>query len=75
MAQYKYSHYLSNLNDPRFDPAHPPGTAAPHTGIYKCEGCGMEVISNAGDPLPRADHHEHSLAQGEFAWRLIVATL
>ena len=28
-----------------------PGMAAPHTGIYKCQGCGSEVVSVAGDPL------------------------
>jgi hypothetical protein len=74
MARYKYSHYLSNLADPRFDPAHPPGTAAPHTGIYKCQGCGHEVVSVAGDPLPPSTHHQHSLVQGGIAWRLIVET-
>jgi hypothetical protein len=73
MAQYKYSHYLTNLSDPKFDPAHGPGTSAPHTGIYKCQGCGAEVVSTAGDPLPPAGHHQHSLAQGGIGWRLIVA--
>jgi hypothetical protein len=75
MAQYKYSHYLTNLPDPRFDPAYPPGTAAPHTGIYKCQGCGNEVVSVAGEPLPPASHHQHSLAQGGISWRLVVATV
>ena len=74
MAQYKYSHYLTNFSDPKFDPAHPPNAATPHTGIYKCQGCGTEVISHAGDPLPPTSHHQHSLAQGGIAWRLIVAT-
>ncbi|MEY2507198.1 MAG: hypothetical protein QOH01_1527 [Verrucomicrobiota bacterium] len=74
MAQYKYSHYLARLPDQKFDPAHPPGTSTPHTGIYKCQGCGVEVISIAGDPLPPSTHHPHSLAQGGMAWRLIVAT-
>ncbi|MEY2501070.1 MAG: hypothetical protein QOI07_1404 [Verrucomicrobiota bacterium] len=74
MAQYKYSHYLANLPDQKFDPAHPPGASTPHTGIYKCQGCGVEVISIAGDPLPPSTHHPHSLAQGGMAWRLIVAT-
>ena len=74
MAHYKYSHYLSNLSDPGFDPAYAPGTTAPHTGIYKCQGCGSEVVSVAGDPLPPSSHHQHSLTQGGIAWRLIVAT-
>jgi hypothetical protein len=74
MAQYKYSHYLTNLPDPRFDPAHSPSATTPHTGIYKCQGCGTEVVSGAGDPLPPQSHHQHSLAQGGFGWRLVVAT-
>lgn len=74
MAQYKYVHYLANLTDQKFDPAHQPGTTTAHTGIYKCQGCGVEVISSAGDPLPPSTHHQHSLAQGGIAWRLIVAT-
>jgi hypothetical protein len=74
MAQYKYSHYLTNVPELRFDPAHPPGAVTPHSGIYKCQGCGLEVLSAAGDPLPPASHHQHSLAQGGIAWRLIVAT-
>ena len=75
MAQYKYFHYLTNLSDPKFDPAHAPGAVTPHSGIYKCQGCGIEIISTAGDPLPPPSHHQHSLNQGGVAWRLIVATV
>ena len=75
MAQYKYVHYLTNLPDPKFDPAHGAGAITPHTGIYKCQGCGAEIISTASDPLPPASHHQHSLTQGAIAWRLIVATV
>jgi hypothetical protein len=74
VAQFKYSHYLTNVSDSKFDPAHPPGIAAPYTGIYKCQGCGLEIVSAASDPLPPATHHQHSLAQGGIAWRLVVAT-
>jgi hypothetical protein len=73
MALYKYSHYLRNSADSRFDPALEPGTAAPHPGIYKCQGCGQEVASNTSNPLPPQNHHQHRLEQGPIAWRLIVA--
>jgi hypothetical protein len=73
MALYKYAHYLTNSSDPGFDPAHPAGTAASHSGIYKCQGCGREVTSNIGEPLPPQSHHQHGLEQGAIAWRLIVA--
>ena len=74
MAQYKYVHYLTHVGDERFDPTHEPGGMSPHTGIYKCQGCGIEIISLAGDPLPPQSHHQHSLTQGGIVWRLIVAT-
>ena len=73
MALYKYSHYLTSSIDPRFDPAHKPGTVVTHSGIYKCQGCGCEAASNAGDALPPENHHQHALEQGAVVWRLIVA--
>jgi hypothetical protein len=73
MALYKYSHYLTRVTDPRFDPALEPGTIAPHCGIYQCQGCGHEIASNAGNSLPPADHHEHEPEQGALLWRLIVS--
>jgi hypothetical protein len=73
MAHYRYLHFLSHSSDSKFESAHPPGATTPHTGIYKCQGCGNEVISHAGDPLPPATHHQHSLTQEGIAWRLIVA--
>jgi hypothetical protein len=73
MALYKYSHYLTNVADPRFDPAFAPGITSPYSGIYKCQGCGEEVLSKTGDPLPPQNHHQHALDQGAIAWRLIVA--
>jgi hypothetical protein len=74
MAQYKYSHYLTNLPDLKFDPAHEPGATTPQCGIYKCQGCGKEVVSNPGDPMPPTSHLQLSLDHGGIAWRLIVAT-
>jgi hypothetical protein len=74
MADYKYGHYLTNSADPKFDPAHPPGTVPPISGIYKCQGCGCEVVAHPDNPLPPPNHHEHALDQGGVAWRLIVAT-
>ena len=73
MAHYEYVHYRTNLSDPKFDPAHAPGAITPDSGIYKCQGCGIEILSTAGDPLPPPSHHQHSLAQVYIGWRLIVA--
>ncbi len=72
MALYKYSQYINTSNDKAFDTIHTPGSATPHSGIYRCEGCGEEIASNAGNPLPPQNHHQHSPNQGLIRWRLSV---
>jgi hypothetical protein len=72
MALYKYIQYLRQSSDAAFDSVHAPGHSTPHSGIYRCEGCGKEVASNGGNPLPPQNHHQHSPAQGSIRWRMAV---
>lgn len=72
MATYKYSTYLAHNDHAAFDTVSSPGTAAPFSGIYRCEGCGSEVASNQGQPLPPQNAHQHATHQGAIRWRLIV---
>ena len=72
VATYKYSVYLSTSTSGEFDKTYSPGVAAPFSGIYRCFGCGREVASNEGQPLPPQNHHQHSAGQGAIQWRLIV---
>lgn len=72
MALYKYSQFLGLNSGDAFDSIHTPGTSTPNSGIYRCEGCGHEVASNAGNPLPPQNHHQHSISQGNIRWRLVV---
>ena len=72
MALFKYSQYLTKSDDRAFDAIHNPGAATPHSGIYACEGCGHEIASNAGNPLPPQNHHQHSTNQGPIRWRLVL---
>lgn len=72
MATYKHAAYLGQNNSAEFDKEHKPGDAAPHSGIYRCTGCGKEVASNAGEPLPPQNHHQHNAIQGPIRWKLIV---
>jgi len=72
MALYKYPQYLRQVDDAIFDQINHPATPAPRSGIYRCEGCGREVSSTEGHPLPPQNHHEHSPLQGTIRWRLIV---
>ena len=72
MALYKQSQYISYSSDDKFDKIHTPGSSTPHSGIYRCEGCGDEIAANKGNPLPSQNHSQHSTSQGDIRWRLIV---
>ena len=75
MAFYKYSAHLyqySGQNHENFDQLYPPGSTVPWSGIYRCTGCGREVVHTIGKPLPPQNHHQHTTAQGSIKWRLIV---
>lgn len=74
MANYKYSQYLKLSNHQAFDTITHPGHATPHSGIYRCEGCGENIVSTFGHVMPPQNHHQHSYAQGDIRWRLIAAT-
>jgi hypothetical protein len=72
MAFYKYANYLAINNHSAFDAIHEPGESTPHSGIYRCEGCGREDTCIAGKQLPPQNHHQHTYNQGKVRWRLIV---
>lgn len=72
MAIYRYEEFLAKTGNEEFDKLHQPGAPAPYSGIYRCMGCGREVASNEGQPLPPQNHHQHTTNQGAIRWRLIV---
>jgi hypothetical protein len=72
MALYKDGRYLSQNTSTEFDAVHKPGESVPHSGIYRCEGCGKEIAANLGDPLPPQNHHQHEPGKGDIRWRMIV---
>lgn len=72
MALYKYSQFITASSDQAFDQVLTPGTSTPHSGIYKCQGCGHEIASNANNPLPPQNHHQHKANQGAIRWQLGV---
>lgn len=72
MALYKDGKYLQQSQDQAFDALHSPGQTTPHSGIYRCAGCTHEVGSNAGNPLPPQNHHQHSTSQGAIRWQMVV---
>ncbi len=77
MVFYKYSSYLTADRSKEFDAVHKPGETTPHSGIYRCLDCGVEIASEAGKPLPLArtcsEHHPNKHISGEVNWKLMVS--
>ena len=72
MALYKYAQVMSPMNNVEFDKLYEPGTRTAWSGIYRCEGCGREIVHTTGHPLPPQNHHQDDYKQGRIRWRLIV---
>ncbi len=72
MALYKNGNYLQQSNDAAFDKIYTPGSTPDHSGIFRCTGCGREVVSEHTRSLPTQNHHQHTREQGEIRWKLIV---
>jgi hypothetical protein len=75
MALYKYLTHLIKYGGQSheiFDSIYSPGATVPWSGIYRCEGCGREVVHTTGKPLPPPNHHQHTSTQGIIRWHLVV---
>lgn len=72
MATYKSEDFLDKDESDEFDKLHLPGTVISFTGIYRCEGCGRELICGRGQALPLTNHHQHEDERLAVQWRLIV---
>ena len=72
MAQYKYSTYFQTSTAAVFDDVHQPGSAAPQSGIYRCNGCNGELVVQQDSPLPDGGRHRHDAMCGPVAWKLIA---
>jgi len=72
LALYKYSEKVRRSGDKAFDALQVAGAQTPHPGIYRCEGCGVEIVSSSGSPLPTQHHYQHMPDQGPIRWRMIV---
>ena len=72
MALYKYAAFLTQMQSEEFDKVYEPGSRGAWSGIYRCEGCGKEVVHTTDHPLPPQNHHQHTAAQGRIRWRLVV---
>lgn len=73
MTLFKRSNDVEVSVSPEFDKEYKPGETPLRAGIYRCRGCGCEVVADASKPLPLDKHPRHSPAQGAIRWRLAVA--
>ena len=73
MTLFRRSNDIEVSISPDFDKEHKPGETPDHPGIYRCSGCGCEIVAEAFKPLPSENHPKHSPAQGKIRWRLAVA--
>lgn len=72
MAIYKHGQYLKQSVETIFDTDHLPGQKPPVSGIYRCMGCGREIVAEEAKIFPPQNHHQHATNQGSIRWRLIV---
>jgi hypothetical protein len=72
MAFYKNGGYLAQSQDGAFDTTYSAGATPTHSGIYRCPGCGREVVAEENRSLPPQNHHQHTAAQGAVRWQMIV---
>ena len=72
MALYKYSQYIGTSTDAAFDKEYKPGETPDHSGIFRCMGCGREVVAEESRKLPPQDHHQHTQQQGSIRWKMVV---
>lgn len=73
MAYYKYSTHLHQNNHAAFDAITHPGSPTPYSGIYRCEGCGENIVSTYTHVMPPQNHHQHTAGQGAIRWRLLIS--
>jgi hypothetical protein len=72
MALYKFGKYLNQSDGDAFDKLWNPGETPEHSGIYRCTGCGREVVAEHERKLPPQNHHQHPPGEGNVRWKLIV---
>lgn len=75
MVLYKDSKYFQTSDNQAFDRIFTPGTATPHSGIYRCEGCGHNItdVAEPGRKLPPQNSHQHTNQLVPIRWRLVAS--
>ncbi len=72
MALFKNPDYLMQTNDIVFDKVYHPGAVPDRSGVFRCMGCQREVVGEHSRQLPPQNHHQHTPAQGDVRWKMVV---
>jgi hypothetical protein len=72
---FKYDTVFDRQQGDAFDDLLTPGTNTSFSGIYRCEACHHEIVSEKGKPLPSQNHAQHDPKVGKIIWRLVAATI
>jgi hypothetical protein len=75
MVWYHYQKYLQQAtytaDQPNpYDSLDNPGDITPHSGIYRCESCGCEIVSETSRPFPPT--HANAAQGHKIQWRLVA---
>jgi hypothetical protein len=73
MSLFRRSNDIEVSISPEFDREYEPGQTPVYSGIYRCRGCGCEIVVQGTRPLAVDKHPQHSPGQGPVRWRLAVA--
>lgn len=75
MAIYKYNNDVSQSTHDAFDIVYKPGEMTPYSGVYRCQSCAVEIVSEQARTFPptRAcrDHNPKAVG-GTITWRMVV---
>ena len=69
MTLFRRSNDIEVSISPEFDKEYDPGETPDHPGIYRCSGCGCEVVAETSKPLPSENHPKHSPVLEEWTAR------
>ena len=75
MAMYKYRTDLENSTHDVFDKIYKPGDRTPYSGVYRCQSCAVEIVSEQANPFPptrACREHNSKAVTGFITWRMVV---
>jgi len=75
MALYKYQKDVAASTSDEFDKIHKPGDPTPHSAIYRCQSCAVEIVSEHHKPFPptrACSQHNGKMTSGTITWRMVA---